>query len=168
MPIGSIDVPMPTHPFAHFPKSKIAGCVAVLALLAACSSPKPAAVSAPATGHPNSLPADQPAKDYVATVRGSVMSGYPTATIGKAFDTAFRDPHWNSAPNSEGVQVVKFTGTFPADVHRDCADCTQGAKVTFQWTFPADGELFHLSYVDPEPWPAALRATRDMLLFIYG
>ena len=28
--------------------------------------------------------------------------------------------------------------------------------------------LFHLSYVDPEPWPAAYRSTRDMLLFIYG
>jgi hypothetical protein len=28
--------------------------------------------------------------------------------------------------------------------------------------------LFHLSYVDPEPWPPAYRSTRDMLLFIYG
>lgn len=106
--------------------------------------------------------------DYVETVRGSTMSGYSTATIGKAFDTAFHDPQWQSSQNSEGIQVVKFTGTFPAGGNRDCVSCAQGAKVTFQWTFPRDGQLFHLSYVDPEPWPAALRSTRDMLLFIYG
>lgn len=168
MPIGSLDVPMPTNPFPNLLKSKMAGCLTVLVFLAGCSSPQPAAISVPSAKHSDGLPAEQAVMDYVETVRGSTMSGYSTSTIGKAFDTAFRDPQWQSSQNSEGVQVVKFTGTFPASVNRDCVACAQGAKVTFQWTFPTDGQLFHLSYVDPEPWPAALRSTRDMLLFIYG
>ena len=72
---------------------------------------------------------------------------------------------------------MDFTGTLPANVRQDClaakdarpaAPRAQDAKVTFQWTFASDGQLFHLSYIDPEPWPEARRSTREMLLFIYG
>lgn len=157
---------MPTNPFQNF--LKMAACLPVLLFLAGCSSPQPVTVSAPATKPTDSLAVQHTVTDYVETVRGSTMSGYSAATIGKAFDMAFRDPQWHSSRNSQGVQVVNFTGTFPAGENRDCVGCAQGAKVTFQWTFPTDGKLFHLSYVDPEPWPAALRSTRDMLLFIYG
>ena len=51
---------------------------------------------------------------------------------------------------------------------RAASPCAQDAKVTFEWTFAADGHLFHLSYADPEPWPETDRSTREMLLFIYG
>ena len=74
--------------------------------------------------------------------------------------------------------MVDFTGALPANMHQDCLatkdarrpapPCVQDAKVTFQWTFAPDGRLFHLSYIDPEPWPAAFQSTREMLLFIYG
>ena len=99
------------------------------------------------------------------------MSGYPAATIGKAFETKFHDAHWNSAVTSAGVRVVNFTGQLPANLRQDCLatkGCPQDSKVTFQWSFAPDSVLFHLSYVDPEPWPPAYRSTRDMLLFIYG
>jgi len=151
-------------------KSKIAAALLVLAFTTACTSskptvpePSPLAVSAP--------PPSSSAVDYVAAVRDSTMSGYPTTTIGKAFETAFRDFQWHSTVTKEGVRVVNFTGQLPAKLRQDCLaapPCPPAAKVTFQWTFPPDSMLFHLSYVDPEPWPAAYRSTRDMLLFIYG
>ena len=104
------------------------------------------------------------------------MSGYPAATIGKAFEAAFRDSKWQSR-TADGVRTVNFTGTLPDRVRQDCAGakeslglspCSPNAKVTFQWTFTSDGRYFHLSYIDPEPWPEARRSTREMLLFIYG
>ena len=104
------------------------------------------------------------------------MSGYPTATIGKAFEAAFQDFKWHSRVVS-GARIVDFTGTLPSNMREDCAaskesritsSCSPDANVTFQWTFDSDGRLFHLSYVDPEPWPEAHRSTREMLLFIYG
>ena len=103
------------------------------------------------------------------------MSGYPAATIGTAFESAFRDFQWHSKVTSEGVRVVNFTGLLPANLRQDCvaakkptaaSPCAQDAKVTFEWTFAPNGGLFHLSYVDPEPWPEAHRSTREMLLFI--
>jgi hypothetical protein len=99
------------------------------------------------------------------------MSGYPAATIGKAFETAFHDFQWHSTVTSEGVRVVNFTGRLPATLLQDCLatkTCSPESTVTFQWSFAPDTGLFHLSYVDPEPWPPAYRTTRDMLLFIYG
>ena len=105
------------------------------------------------------------------------MSGYPAATIGKAFEAAFRDFQWRSTVTKEGVRVVNFTGQLPANLRQDCLaskkpaaapNCTQDSKVTFQWTFVPNSAQFHLSYIDPEPWPPAYRSTRDMLLFIYG
>jgi len=157
-------------------KSKVAAALLLLAFTTACTSskptvpePSPLAVSAP--------PSSSSAVDYVAAVRESTMSGYPAATIGKAFETAFRDFQWHSTVTKEGVRVVNFTGQLPAKLRQDCLTstkpagappCPQAAKVTFQWTFPPNSMLFHLSYVDPDPWPAAYRSTRDMLLFIYG
>ena len=54
------------------------------------------------------------------------MSGYPAATIGKAFETSFRDSHWDSAVTSEGVRVVNFTGTLPANLRQDCVAAKEG------------------------------------------
>ena len=98
------------------------------------------------------------------------MSGYPAATIGKAFEAAFRDFKWESR-TADGAHIVHFTGTLPDKVRQNCfvaKECAPDAKVTFQWTFTPDGRFFHLSYIDPEPWPEARRSTREMLLFIYG
>ncbi len=157
-------------------KSKVAASLVILGFTTACTSSKPA-VPEPSPLAVAALPANSAALDYVAAVRESTMSGYPAATIGKAFETRFHDSHWNSAVTSEGVRVVNFTGLLPANLRQDClaakkppaaSICPQGAKVTFQWSFAPDSGLFHLSYVDPEPWPAAYRSTRDMLLFIYG
>jgi hypothetical protein len=151
-------------------KSKVAAAALILTFATACTSSKPA-VPEPSPLAVSALPANAAAMDYVAAVRESTMSGYPAATIGKAFETRFRDSHWNSAVTSEGVRVVNFTGQLPANLRQDCLGtkaCSQDAKVTFQWTFAPGSGLFHLSYVDTEPWPPAYRSTRDMLLFIYG
>ena len=104
------------------------------------------------------------------------MSGYPRATIGNAFEAAFRNGHWHSRQSKEGVRVVTFTGFLPANVRQECgavkagfpSSCAADGKVTFEWTFTSDSPLFHLSYVDPEPWPEERRSTREMLLYIYG
>ena len=98
------------------------------------------------------------------------MSGYPAKTIGNAFEAAFRDFKWESR-TADGAHIVHFTGTLPDRVRQDCftaKECAPDAKVTFRWTFTPDGRFFHLSYIDPEPWPEARRSTREMLLFIYG
>jgi hypothetical protein len=150
-------------------KSKVAAAALILAFATACSSSK--SVPEPSPLAVSGLPANSAALDYVAAVRESTMSGYPAATIGKAFETKFHDSHWNSAVTSEGVHVVNFTGLLPANLRQDCLGtkgCPQDSKVTFQWRFAPDSGLFHLSYVDPNPWPPAYRSTRDMLLFIYG
>ena len=151
-------------------QSKVAAAALMLAFATACTSSKPA-VAEPSPLAVSALPANSAAMDYVAAVRESTMSGYPAATIGKAFENRFHDSHWNSAVTSEGVHVVNFTGQLPANLRQDCLGtkaCPQDSKVTFQWSFAPDSGLFHLSYVDPQPWPPAYRSTRDMLLFIYG
>ena len=170
------------------PKSSIIFPVSgILILLAGCSSPKTAVVPAAKPGvavpqtaerpNPARPNAGVPSDPYVAIVRAGTMSGYSQATIGKAFEAAFSGAHWSSQQPESGVRVVTFTGLLPANMRRDCvaakagapaAPCIQDAKVTFEWTFPADGQLFHLSHVDPEPWPETHRSTREMLLFIYG
>jgi hypothetical protein len=173
---------MAINRFPRFPESNVAAGLAILFLLAGCSTPKPAAVSNSPTPPPAAVvPAGVAAPDvdqsdpakadrYVAAVRESTMSGYPAATIGKAFEAAFRDFKWESR-TADGAHIVHFTGTLPDRIRRDCftaKDCAPDAKVTFQWTFTPDGRFFHLSYIDPEPWPEARRSTREMLLFIYG
>lgn len=161
---------MPNKPFRKCFKSKIAAGLVLLAFATGCSSSK-----APEPSPLAALP--PPPVDYVATVRQSTMSGYPAATIGSAFESAFRDFQWQSKVTSEGVRVVNFTGRLPANLRQDCAPakkptaaptCSADAKVSFQWTFVPNSGLFHLSYIDPDPWPPAYRSTRDMLLFIYG
>ncbi len=147
-------------------ESKVAAALLVLAFATGCSSKSavpevsPLAISVP--------PPTAVGVDYVAAVRASTLSGYSTATIGKAFESAFHDFKWSSSVNSDGVRIVNFTGALPANLRQECPKCTSDAKVTFQWTFVPNSGLFHLSYVDPEPWPPAYRSTRDMLLFIYG
>jgi len=161
--------------------SSIFPVIGILLLTAGCSSPKTAAVPAAkhgpavveAAGHSNLAQSDP----YVAIVRAGTMSGYSQATIGQAFETAFSGAHWSSQQPKGGLRVVTFTGFLPPTMRPACvaakrgapaSSCAQDAKVTFEWTFPSDGHLFHLSHVDPEPWPETYRSTREMMLFIYG
>jgi hypothetical protein len=158
-----------------------------MVLLAGCSSPKAAAVPAAKPGPavvaaavpPTPTRSDPGVKPdpFIATVRAGTMSGYSQSTIGQAFDAAFSDAHWSSQQPASGVRVVTFTGILPTKMRRDCgvakagapaSPCSQNAKVTFEWTFASDGHLFHLSHVDPEPWPETHRSTREMLLYIFG
>ena len=183
-------------PLAQVRFLKLSGkvCCAVAALvLAGCAAPKdaaaPAAKPGPAAvevaGHANSAHSDAggdagsgvPSDPFVAAVRAGTISGYPQATIGQAFESAFSGAHWSSQQPPSGVRVVTFTGLLPANMRPVCgpakagaaaSPCVQNAKVTFEWTFASDGRLFHLSYIDPEPWPETHRSTREMLLFIYG
>jgi hypothetical protein len=167
--------------------SSIFPVIGILLLLAGCSSPKTAAVPASkpapavveAAVRPNPAISDpgSQADPYVAIVRAGTMSGYSQATIGEAFETAFSGAHWSSQQPAGGLRVVTFTGFLPARMRPDCgaskggapaSPCAQDAKVTFEWTFPSDGRLFHLSHADPEPWPETHRSTREMMLFIYG
>lgn len=156
-------------------------------LLAGCSSPKASAVPAATPGSAavettvRSKPADSDpggqSDPFVTAVRAGTMSGYPQATIGKAFEAAFSDAHWKSQqPNGE-ARVVTFTGVLPANMRPDCgaakagapaSPCVQDAKVIFEWTFASDGQVFHLSHVDPEAWPETHRSTREMMLYIFG
>ena len=162
------------------------GVLSVMVLLAGCSSPKAAGPAGPpgsarvealeAPNADNSAAAGQ-ADPFIATVRTGTMSGYPQATIGHAFEAAFKDAHWSSRQSEQGVHVVTFTGFLPANMRPDCgpakagaiaSPCASAGKVIFEWTFGSDGGRFHLSHIDPEPWPESRRTTRDMLLFIYG
>jgi len=169
----------------RFPKvlkiNVVAGLAGMIFLAAGCSSPKAAAVTAPlasALGVPQASAAEgKPAMDYVAVVRGGIITGYPDSTIGKAFEAAFSSFEWRSTETANGAQVVNFTGLLPANMRSGCPTeekgapvrpCRQDGKVTFEWTFTSGSRLFHLSYTDPEPWPAAYQSTREMLLFIYG
>lgn len=175
-------------PLAQVRFPKFFGLVlSAVAFFAGCSSPKAAAVPAAkpgpvvveAAGRSNTVQSDPGAQSdpFVAAVRAGTMSGYPQATIGQAFEAAFSGAHWNSQQPKGGARIVTFTGFLPANMRPDCsaakagapaAACAQDAKVTFEWTFASDGHLFHLSNVDPEPWPETHRSTREMLLFIYG
>lgn len=158
-----------------------------MVLPAGCSSPKAAAVLAAKPGPVVVEPASRsnPAQSdpgaqsdpFVAAVRAGTMSGYPQATIGQAFEAAFSGAHWNSEQPKGAARIVTFTGFLPANMRPDCGaakagapatPCAQDAKVTFEWTFASDGHLFHLSHVDPEPWPETHRSTRKMMLYIFG
>jgi hypothetical protein len=160
--------------------------IGILVLLAGCSSPKAAVVKA-AKAEPaieaakGPKPADSDPgvqfDPFVAIVRAGTMSGYPQATIGQAFEAAFSNAHWNSQQPEGGARIVTFTGFLPPKMRPDCgavsagslaSPCVQDAKVTFEWTFASDGRLFHLSRVDPEPWPETHRSTREMMLYIFG
>jgi hypothetical protein len=159
--------------------------LSAMALLAGCSSPKavvPAVQSGSAltraAGSANLAGAAHvPASDpFVAAVRAGTMSGYPQASIGQAFEAAFRGAQWRSQQPDGGARVVTFTGFLPANMQPECSapkagspapPCAQDAKATFEWTFTSDGS-FHLSHVDPEPWPEDRRSTRDMMLYIFG
>ena len=160
--------------------------LSVLLLAAACSSPKtaavpvanpaPAVVAAAEPPNPGSSAPKLPPDPFVAAVRAGTMSGYPQATIGQAFEAAFRDAHWSSQQPKGEARTVTFTGVLPASMRPSCgakigsdaSPCAQDAKVTFEWSFASDGHLFHLSRVNPEAWPETHRSTRDMMLYIFG
>jgi hypothetical protein len=184
---------MPLAP-VRFPKFPGLRCTAAAAfvelgllLAVGCTSPKAAAIPASkpgsavaeAAGRSNAADSTPPvAPDpFVAAVRAGTMSGYPQATIGHAFESAFSNVHWSSQQPKGEARVVTFTGTLPADMRPNCgaaksnADaslCAQDAKVTFQWSFASDGLLFHLSHVNPDAWPEDRRSTRDIMLYIFG
>jgi hypothetical protein len=159
--------------------------LATLVLLASCSAPsKTAATSAVKPGLALAEAAAQLAPDpggqsdpFISVIRASTMSGYPQATIGQAFEAAFQDVHWQSRQPKDGTRVVTFTGLLPANLRQDCpaakkglaaSPCAADARVTFEWTFAPGSNLFHLSRIDPEPWPEEHRSTREMMLYIYG
>jgi len=175
----------------HFPKLsgqvRAALALSAIVLAAGCSStktaavpaakPSPAVVEAARRPNPNQSGPSVAPDRFVAAVRAGMMSGYPQATIGQAFEAAFRESHWSSQQPKGEARVVTFTGLLPANMRPSCSaaktgsaasPCVQDAKVTFEWTFASDGHLFHLSHADPEPWPETHRSTREMLLFIYG
>jgi hypothetical protein len=183
----------------RFPKFSVSRCAAVaglvwlaLVLAAGCSSPKaavPAAKPGPgvveAAGRTNPAKPDPgghsdstvPSDPFVDAVRAGTMSGYPQATIGQAFESAFSDAHWSSQQPKGEARVVTFTGLLPANMRPSCgaaksgsdaSPCAQDAKVTFEWSFASDGHLFHLSHVNPEAWPEDRRSTREMMLYIFG
>ena len=184
MPLAQVNIPK------FYGQGYAAGrglVLSAMVLLAGCSSPKAAAVPAAkpepaivvAAERPNPAHSDPGVQSdpFIATVRAGTMSGYSQATIGQAFEAAFSGAHWSSQQPKEGLRVVTFTGFLPPNMRPDCgaakrgapaSPCAQDAKVTFEWTFPSDGHLFHLSHADPEPWPETHRSTREMLLFIYG
>jgi hypothetical protein len=184
MPLAPVRFPMFSDPICTAVRVLV---LSAMVLLAGCSSPKAAAVPAAkpspavvaAAVPPNPVHSDPgvPSDPFVATVRAGTMSGYSQSTIGQAFEAAFSDSHWSSQQPKSGVRVVTFTGLLPRNMRRDCgaakagtpaSPCVQDAKVTFEWTFASDGHLFHLSHVDPEPWPETHRSTREMLLYIFG
>ena len=168
------------------PNNAAVGVLSAIFLLAGCSSPKAAEPSRPPgsagvealepsnTGNPAAVGQSDP---FIDAVRVGTISGYPQAPIGHAFEAAFSDGHWSSRQPEPGVHVVTFNGLLPANMRPDCgpaktgaiaSPCVSNGKVTFEWTFGPDGRRFHLSHIDPEPWPESRRTTRDMLLFIYG
>jgi hypothetical protein len=162
-------------------KCMLATGLATLVFLTGCSKAKSVAVTAPLASasmvQPSSGATDAATIDYVELVRSGTLTGFPNATIGKAFETAFRNFEWHGAAAADGTAVVKFTGLLPADKRPECPaakkgsgapSCNQDGKVTFEWTFPAGSRLFHLSYTDREAWPEALQSTHEMLAFIYG
>ena len=53
-------------------------------------------------------------------VRAGTMSGYSKATIGQAFESAFKEPHWSSRQLKSGARVVTFTGLLPANMRPNC------------------------------------------------
>jgi hypothetical protein len=160
--------------------------IGILVLLTGCSSPKEAVLKAAkpepavvAAAPPNPAPSDPGVESdpFVAAVRAGTMSGYPQATIGQAFESAFSNTHWSSQQPKGGARIVTFTGLLPANMRPDCGAakagsttpaCPSDPMVTFEWTFGPDGHLFHLSHVDPEAWPEAHRSTREMMLYIFG
>ncbi len=178
MPLAQVRLPKFTGP-----KCTAAAALLGLSLLLAvgCSSPKAAAIPAAKPGPAVVEAADSAtgvAPDpFVAAVRAGTMSGYPQATIGKAFESAFSDVQWSSQQPKGEARVVTFTGHLPANMRPGCgaaksspdaSTCAQDAKVTFEWSFASDGHLFHLSHVNPEAWPEDRRSTRDMMLYIFG
>lgn len=177
----------------RFPKFSGQGCagagvlaVSVMILFTGCSSPNAAVPAhqsgtAPVESAGRSNPADSnpggQSDPFVDAVRAGTMSGYPQATIGQAFEAAFSDAQWRSEQPKDGSRVVTFTGFLPTAMRPDCGAgkarlpasfCAPDSKVTFEWTFASDGRLFHLSHVDPEPWPETRRSTREMMLYIFG
>lgn len=168
------------------PNYAAVGVLSAIAVFAGCSSPKAAepsrppgsaGVEAPEPSNAGNPAAVGQADPFIDAVRVGTISGYPQAPIGHAFEAAFSDVHWSSRQPEQGVHVVTFTGLLPANMRPDCGSgkagaiaspCVSDGKVTFEWTFGPDGRRFHLSHIDPEPWPESRRTTRDMLLFIYG
>jgi len=103
-------------------------------ILVGCSSPKTAAVPAEKPGpatvevavRSDAGKAGVPSDPFVAAVRAGTMSGYSKATIGHAFESAFRDAHWSSRQLKGGTQVVTFTGILPANMRPECGAAKTG------------------------------------------
>lgn len=55
----------------------------------------------------------------VDVVKGGVMGGYQTTTVGAAFDASFDNPQWSEFKGEKGERVVEFKGKIRKDVLLD-------------------------------------------------
>jgi hypothetical protein len=53
----------------------------------------------------------------VDVVKKGVLDGYPSTTVGAAFDATFDNPKWKAFKSEKGKRVVEFTGTIPQALH---------------------------------------------------
>lgn len=53
----------------------------------------------------------------VSLVKKGTMNGYETTTIGKAFESSFDNPKWESFKGKKGERVVQFTGNISKNLH---------------------------------------------------
>lgn len=68
---------------------------------------------------PDSTPKIPDADEYISKIRNGVMTGYDDTTIGKAFESTFRNPKWTAGETSKGARFVEFTGILPEELYND-------------------------------------------------
>lgn len=56
-------------------------------------------------------------KPDIPLVKEGTMPGYETTTIGKAFESSFDNPKWESFKGKKGERVVQFTGNISKNLH---------------------------------------------------
>jgi len=54
---------------------------------------------------------------YINTVKNGTMQGYETTTVGKAFDSSFDNPNWETFEGNKGEIVIQFSGNISEDLH---------------------------------------------------
>lgn len=55
-------------------------------------------------------------KSPVSTVKAGIMPGFPTKTIGTAFEAAFKDATWKKMETEKKVTLVIFTGKLKEEI----------------------------------------------------
>lgn len=140
-----------------------------------------------ANDEPNGEPKTRPLQSIPATaaaievVRGGLLAGYNSTTVGKAFEGTFRNPKWTSFATPKGATVVEFNGAialgalhaalfYPPVSEEQYATCKQSGvedrnhddyracvdaltyPVKFQFTMATDNRTFEIGYMSPEPF----------------